>query len=104
MQTDFMAWLRQHDDRAYEMHAEHVNPAFVQMLKTIGFDKHYVRGEGPYLWDDEGHKYLDFLTGWGVFALGRNHPKVQAILRQLLDEKLPNLVRKNCSLLSGMVA
>ncbi len=104
MQTDFMAWLRQHDNRAYELHEEHVNPAFVKMLKTIGFDKCYVRGEGPYLWDAAGQKYLDFLTGWGVFALGRNHPKVKAILKQLLDENLPNLVRMNCSPLSGLVA
>src|SRR5438105_2379719 len=43
MQTDFMAWLRQHDSRAYELHEEHVNPAFVKMLKTIGFDKQYAR-------------------------------------------------------------
>jgi acetylornithine/succinyldiaminopimelate/putrescine aminotransferase len=104
MQTDFMAWLRQHDNRAYDLHAEHVNPAFVKMLRTIGFDKCYVRGEGPYLWDGEGNKYLDFLTGWGVFALGRNHPKVKAILKQMLDEDLPNLVRMNCSSLSGLVA
>ena len=104
MQTDFMAWLRQHDSKAYELHEEHVNPAFVKMLKTIGFDRCYVRGEGPYLWDAAGDRYLDFLTGWGVFALGRNHPKVKAILKQMLDQDLPNLVRMNCSSLSGVVA
>jgi ornithine--oxo-acid transaminase len=47
---------------------------------------------------------IPFLTGWGVFALGRNHPKVKAILKQLLDEDLPNLVRMHCSPLSGLVA
>ena len=104
MQTDFIAWLRQHDDRAYDLHAEHVNPAFVKMLRTIGFDKCYVRGEGGYLWDADGNKYLDLLTGWGVFAVGRNHPKVKAVLKQLLDKNLPNLVRMNCSVLSGLVA
>jgi ornithine--oxo-acid transaminase len=104
MHTDFMAWLRQQDGRAYELHTEHVNPAFVKMLKTIGFDKTYVRGEGCHLWDAEGNKYLDLLTGWGVFALGRNHPKVKSILRQLLADDTPNLVRMNCSTLSGLVA
>src|SRR6267378_4366388 len=104
MQTDFMAWLRQQDDRAYDLHAEHVNPAFVKMLKTIGFDKTYVRGEGCYLWDAGGNKYLDLLTGWGVFALGRNHPKVKAILKQVLDDDSPNLVRMDCGILSGLVA
>ena len=52
----------------------------------------------------EGNKYLDLLTGWGVFALGRNHPKVKAIMQQLLNENLPNLVRMDCGLLSGLVA
>jgi ornithine--oxo-acid transaminase len=104
MHPDFMSWLALHDDRAYELHEAHVNPAFVKMLKTIGFDKKYVRGEGAYLWDDEGNKYLDFLTGWGVFALGRNHPKIKAILKQVLDGDLPNLVRMSCSVLSGLVA
>jgi len=104
MESDFIEWLRQHDGRAYELHANHVNPAFVKMLRTIGFDKEYVRGEGCHLWDADGNKYLDLLTGWGVFALGRNHPKVKAILRELLDENTPNLVRMNCSILSGLVA
>ncbi len=90
--------------RAFDLHDKHVNPAFVKMLRTIGFDKKYVRGEGAYLWDADGNKYLDLLTGWGVFALGRNHPKVKAIMQQLLDENLPNLVRMDCSLLSGLVA
>jgi ornithine--oxo-acid transaminase len=104
MQTDFMAWLDQQQGRQYELHAEHINPVFVKMLRTIGFDKGYVRGEGCYLWDAEGNKYLDLLTGWGVFALGRNHPKVKAIISQLMERDLPNLVRMDCGLLSGLVA
>src|SRR5256886_2358261 len=102
--ADFLAYIDQHRDRAYELHAEHMNPAFVKMLRTIGFDKKYVRGEGCWLWDEAGEKYLDLLTGWGVFALGRNHPKVKAILKQLLERDTANLVRMECSVLSGLVA
>src|SRR5437763_17086730 len=104
MQSDFLSYLKDQHGRQYDLHAEHVNPAFVKMLRTIGFDKGYVRGEGPYLWDGEGNKYLDLLTGWGVFALGRNHPKIKAVLQQLLTRDLPNLLRMDCSLLSGLVA
>src|SRR4051812_26536907 len=102
--TDFLAYIDQHRDRAYDLHAEHMTPAFVKMLRTIGFDKKYVRGEGCWPWDEAGEKYLDLLTGWGVFALGRNHPKVKAILQQLIAADQPNLVRMDCSLLSGLVA
>ncbi|HEY4330555.1 MAG TPA: aspartate aminotransferase family protein [Phycisphaerae bacterium] len=102
--TQFQAWLKEQAGKQYELHDQHINAAFVKMLRTIGFDKGYVRGEGPYLWDAEGNKYLDLLTGWGVFALGRNHPKIRQILRQVLDADMPNLVRMDCSLLAGLVA
>jgi ornithine--oxo-acid transaminase len=102
--NNFQTWLQQHEGRQYDLHDRHVNSAFVKMLRTIGFDKGYVRGEGPYLWDAQGNKYLDLLTGWGVFALGRNHPKIKAILQQVLDQSFPNLVRMDCSILSGLVA
>jgi acetylornithine/succinyldiaminopimelate/putrescine aminotransferase len=102
--SDLHGWLKQHEGRQYDLHDRHVNAAFVKMLRTIGFDKGYVRGEGPYLWDSEGNKYLDLLTGWGVFALGRNHPRIKAVLHQVLEGQLPNLVRMECSILSGLVA
>lgn len=101
---DFPGWLQQHSGQQYDLHDQHINSAFVKMLRTIGFDKGYVRGEGPYLWDAAGNKYLDFLTGWGVFALGRNHPKIRAVLQQVMNADLPNLVRMDCSILSGLVA
>jgi acetylornithine/succinyldiaminopimelate/putrescine aminotransferase len=101
---DFVAYLNKNRERAYDLHSEHVNPVFVKMLRTIGFDKGYVRGEGCYLWDADGNKYLDLLTGWGVFALGRNHPRIRAILQQVIGGDLPNLVRMECSALSGLVA
>src|SRR5271170_4665274 len=100
MHDDFIQWLDSHQGAQYSLHQQYVNPAFVRMLKTIGFDRNYIRGEGCYLWDDKENKYLDLLTGWGVFMLGRNHPRVRSILHQLLDSSSPNLVRMDCSVLS----
>ncbi|WP_295839618.1 acetylornithine transaminase [uncultured Microbacterium sp.] len=43
----------------------------------------FVRGEGAYVWDDEGTKYLDFLAGIAVNALGHAHPVfVKAVTEQ----------------------
>ncbi|NNM86517.1 MAG: aspartate aminotransferase family protein [Phycisphaerales bacterium] len=103
-ESEFAQWLNQQRGSQYELHSRYINPAFVKMIKTIGFDKNYVRGEGPYLWDADGVRYLDLLTGWGVFLLGRNHPKVRDTVRQVLDSYSPNLVRMECSLLAGLVA
>jgi acetylornithine/N-succinyldiaminopimelate aminotransferase len=42
----------------------------------------FTRGRGVYLWDSRGKKYLDFLSGIGVNALGHGHPAIQASLRK----------------------
>ncbi len=42
----------------------------------------FVRGRGVYLWDSRGKRYLDFLSGIGVNALGHNHPAIQAAIKR----------------------
>jgi len=42
----------------------------------------FVRGRGVYLWDSLGKRYLDFLSGIGVSALGHNHPAIQATIKR----------------------
>jgi ornithine--oxo-acid transaminase len=101
---DIRALLKEHEGRNYELHSEHVNPANVRTLKTIGFDRCYVRAEGPYLWDVEGNQYLDMLSGYGVFALGRNHPEVRRALTDFLELDYPSLVKMEGPLLSGLLA
>ena len=41
---------------------------------------HFVRGHGVWLWDSEGRKYLDLLSGLAVTSLGHSHPAVAAAL------------------------
>jgi predicted acetylornithine/succinylornithine family transaminase len=40
----------------------------------------FVRGQGSYLWDEEGRRYLDFLSGLAVTSLGHAHPAVAEAL------------------------
>ena len=101
---DIAGLLTQHAGRNYELQSEHVNPANVRALKTIGFDRCYVRAEGPYLWDVKGDKYLDLLGGYGVFGLGRNHPDVRRVLIDFLNADYPSLVKLEAPLLSGLLA
>jgi acetylornithine/N-succinyldiaminopimelate aminotransferase len=42
----------------------------------------FTRGRGVYLWDSEGKRYLDFLSGLGVNALGHAHPAIQSVLKR----------------------
>jgi ornithine--oxo-acid transaminase len=88
----------------YTLHTRHLNEQMVRVLKTIGFDRAYQRGKGQYLYDREGRQYLDLLSGWGVFALGRNHPVVNSTLKKVLDCDFPNLVQMDVSALAGVLA
>jgi len=38
------------------------------------------RGEGLYVWDEEGNEYVDFTAGWGVTCLGHAHPVITEAL------------------------
>jgi len=40
----------------------------------------FVRGEGSFLWDDSGKRYLDFMQGWAVNCLGHSPPEVAEAL------------------------
>ena len=84
--------------------ARHVNPAFIRVLKLLGFDRRYVRGQGAYLFDAAGTRYLDCLSGYGTFACGRNHPAIRDTIRQALDLDLPNLLAMGVAPLSGLLA
>lgn len=88
----------------FRLHEDHLNGQMVKVLRTIGYDRHYVRAQGPYLWDEAGDRYLDLLSGFGTFALGRNHPGVRAALREVIDADWPNLVQLDVSPLSGLLA
>jgi acetylornithine aminotransferase/acetylornithine/N-succinyldiaminopimelate aminotransferase len=49
------------------------------------YDRHKIlfeKGRGVYLWDSRGNRYLDFLSGIGVNALGHTHPAIQATLKR----------------------
>src|ERR1700737_5483098 len=85
----------------YELHSRHLNPKLVEVLRITGFDKVYVRAQGAYLYDAAGNGFLDFLSGYSVFNMGRNHPVIKQAIRDVLDLYLPNMVQLISSVLSG---
>jgi ornithine--oxo-acid transaminase len=86
------------------MHSQHLNEQLVRVLKTIGYDVGFQKGQGQYLFDRDGARYLDLLSGFGVFAIGRNHPSLRTALKSVLDSDLPNLVQLDVSTLAGVLA
>jgi ornithine--oxo-acid transaminase len=89
---------------AVELYAEHVNPQFVRVLRTIGFDRAWVRGEGAHIVDAQGNTFLDLVGGFGMFNVGRSNPRVRAALEQALADDLPISVQLGVSTYAGQLA
>ncbi len=65
-------------------YSNHVNPSLAKLMNFAGFGVE-VRGEGCFLYDQEGRKYFDCLGSYGVFTLGHRHPNVIAAVKKQLD-------------------
>jgi ornithine--oxo-acid transaminase len=101
---DVSEMFKDREAQRSSMHARYLNEQLVRVLKTIGYDVGFQKGQGQYLFDRSGARYLDLLSGFGVFAIGRNHPVVRDALKSVLDSELPNLVQLDVSTLAGVLA
>jgi ornithine--oxo-acid transaminase len=89
---------------ALDLHAQTINPQFVRLLRTIGFDRQWARAQGQYLWDSEGNRYLDVLGGFGMFNVGRNNPRVREALVEALELERPGSVQLGVDSLPALLA
>ena len=101
---DIGAMLAEREAERYSLHAQHLNEMMVSVVQTLGFDVGFRAGHGQYLFDRAGNRYLDLLSGWGVFGIGRNHPLLRETLNSVLASDLPNLVQMDVSVLAGLLA
>lgn len=60
-----------------EKHNEHIGKVSQRYIPMV-----ITRGDGAYLYDDEGKKYLDFTSGMAVNALGHSHPRIVEQIRE----------------------
>ena len=104
MPLDLKALVASRFGENYDLHARHLNRTLVSVQRTISFDKVYANACGAYLFERDGTAVLDFLSGYSVFNIGRNHPAVKQALADVLEMDLPNMVQMDCSLLSGLLA
>ena len=61
----------------------------VRAFRAVGGTPRFIaRGDGAYLFDAEGRRYIDYIGSWGPMILGHRHPAVQAAVHAAVDEGL----------------
>jgi ornithine--oxo-acid transaminase len=100
---DLAELLELRSGEAMELNQRYLNRQLGRVLRTLGFDREWRSGMGPYLIDRHGERYLDLLSGYGMFAVGRNHPYVKGQLQRVLMADTPNLPQLGVSTLAGVL-
>lgn len=85
-----------------EKHKKYINNSLVNIMSLVGFTKQFVKGEGLFVWDADGNKYLDLVGGYGALNLGHNHPKLLAALNKA--GHLPNFLQCSLGIMAGVLA
>jgi ornithine--oxo-acid transaminase len=96
--------LDEHSGDELDLYARTINPQFIRLLRTIGFDRRWARAEGAYLYDADGTRFLDLLGGFGMYNVGRNNPRVRAALVEALELETPGKVQLGVSPLPAVLA
>ena len=61
----------------------------VRAFKGVGGEPvFFERGEGPYLWDADGRRYIDYVASWGPMILGHAHPEVVKAVQETAAQGL----------------
>ncbi len=58
----------------------------VRAFRAVGGQPLFIeRGQGPYLFDADGNRYIDYVLSWGPLILGHAHPRVAEALKKAVD-------------------
>lgn len=101
---DIISLVKSRLGDTYDLHRRYINPQFVRVLQVIGFERNYTTAKGAWLKDEKGAEVLDFLAGFGVFNIGRNHPLVARVLHDMLDSDPASMVQMDVGTISGLLA
>ena len=73
-------------------------------MSQLEMDKVFVRGEGCYLYDQSGRRYLDFLAQYGALPFGFNNQYIWRAVEQVRDRLEPNFVQPSYLEAAGELA
>ncbi len=83
---------------------EFVNPYLGQLLEKVKLDKRFVRGEGCYLFDHAGNRYLDCVAAYGALPFGHNPPEIWKAVSRFHFSAEPNFIQPSALEAAGELA
>ena len=102
-------------DALYPTHADHDADRLIALERRYGAANYHplpvvlTRGEGVYLWDTQGRRYLDMMSAYSAVSFGHGHPRLVAALtvqaqrlavtsRAFHSDRLGSFLRRLCTL------
>jgi acetylornithine/succinyldiaminopimelate/putrescine aminotransferase/predicted amino acid dehydrogenase len=82
----------------------YVNPPVMRLLQAARMDKRFVRGEGCWLWDDRGTRYLDFTGAYGALPFGYNPREIWDAIAGVAAAMQPSFVQPSALDAAGELA
>ncbi|MGA3326701.1 MAG: aspartate aminotransferase family protein [Terriglobia bacterium] len=87
-----------------KLYANSVNPQWVRLLDVLQMNVPFAHCEGAELFQPDGKRVLDFLSGYCVHNTGHNHPHIIAALKEELDRSGPVMLQSHVPELAGELA
>lgn len=84
-----------------QLYKEHVNPHLGSLLHSIKMDKEYIQGEGCWLTDAQGNRYLDMIAAYGALPFGYNPPPIWEAINQVQSQQQPSFIQPSALLAAG---
>ncbi len=75
-------------ERAQRVIPGGVNSPVRAFLAVGGTPRFIARAQGPYMWDAQGQRYIDYIGSWGPMILGHGHPAVLAAVQEAAGKGL----------------
>ena len=82
----------------------YVNPHLGRLLEQVHIDKVFSRGEGHYLYDTAGNRYLDFIAAYGALPFGFNPPEIWEAIEEVRYCNQPSFIQPSALEAAGELA
>lgn len=83
---------------------QYVNPHLGKLLTDIKMDKQYVRGDGCYLYDQEGNQYLDCIAAYGAIPFGYYPTEIWEEIHEFQARQEPTFIQPSALNAAGELA